>query len=610
MSQPPPAPRTHRTSRTTRILLGVTLVGGLVFLGSTAAVLWQVSKMGEGDVKDASFLKVRLNGQLTEAPPQAGLFINPEDAPPTVTQIAEGIRAAATDDRITGLYLDLDDPNGGWGATGEIRDAISDLRAAGKPCIAYAESYDTKDYWLVSECDRILLAPGGLMAVNGMSTTITYFAGTLEKIGAVADFEHVGDFKSAVEPFQRAEPSEPASEAMNYLLDGLWQDFVADVAKGREVPPERVADWVNHPTLAPDAALASGFIDGLVFRDAVQANITSWNSEGWVASLSAPGPEADREKTAEHFTSLSDWLDVVQDKRSAFGKKIAVVYASGQIVSGRSDGGLFGSDGMLADKSFQEWMRDVRDDESIEAVVLRIDSPGGSGLASDMMWREVQLTKAAGKPVVVSMGDYAASGGYYIAAPADWIVAQEGTLTGSIGVFGGKIALSGTWEKLGMTAHTYKRGEEADLLNPTYTFSEGGRAAFRVFLQDFYDRFLGVVAEGRKKEVGAVHDVAQGRVWTGRQALERGLVDELGGLDEALRKAAELAELEEYGTTSFPRTRTFLELLQEDLEDPESKVTVEIPGLDLRALEDLAVLERVLEGNGVAAMLPARIEIE
>ncbi len=609
MSQPPPAPRTRRTSRTTRILLGITLMGGLIFAASTAAVVWQVSKMGEGDVKEASFLKVRLKGGMSEAPPQAGLFFDPEDAPPTVTEIAEGIRAAATDDRITGLYLDLDDPSGGWGAMGEIRDAIADLRAAGKPCIAYSESYDTKGYWLVSECDRILLAPGGLVAVNGISATITYFAGTLEKIGAVADFEHVGDFKSAVEPFQRAGPSEPASEAMNALLDSLWKDFLADVAKGRETTPERVEAWVNHPTLAPKAALDSGFIDGLVFRDAVQANISGWKDDGWIASLSAPGPEADRELTEEKFTSLSDWLDVVKDKHQAGEKKIAVVFAAGQIVSGRSGGGLFGSDGMLADKTFQEWMRDVRDDEDIAAVVLRVDSPGGSGLASDMMWREVQLTKAAGKHVVVSMGDYAASGGYYIAAPADWIVAQEGTLTGSIGVFGGKIALGGTWEKLGMTAHTYKRGEEADLLSPAQPFSEGGRVAFRGFLQDFYDRFIGVVAEGRKKDPAAVHEIAQGRVWTGRQALERGLVDELGGLDEAVRKAAELADLQEYGTTSFPRTRTFLELLQEDLE-PDRSVSLQVPGLDLTALEDLAILERVLEGSGVAAMIPARIVIE
>jgi protease-4 len=263
----------------------------------------------------------------------------------------------------------------------------------------------------------------------------------------------------------------------------------------------------------------------------------------------------------------------------------------------------------LADKTFRSWMQEIREDEDIHAVVLRVNSPGGSGLAADMMWREIQLTRAAGKPVVVSMGDYAASGGYYIAAPADWVVAQPGTLTGSIGVFGGKLALAGMWEKLGMTEFTYRRGAQSDLFSASAPFSEGGRVAFRSFLQDFYDRFLDVVATGRGMERDAAHAVAQGRVWTGRQAMERGLVDDLGGIELAFAKAAELVELDAYGVTTFPASKTLWDQIADDLEAEAIQPKVAIPGVPWDALADLARLERVLSDSGVAALLPGHWEI-
>jgi len=225
------------------------------------------------------------------------------------------------------------------------------------------------------------------------------------------------------------------------------------------------------------------------------------------------------------------------------------------------------------------------------------------------MWREVMRTQQAGKPVVISMADLAASGGYFISAPSDWIVAQPATITGSIGVFGGKINLSGLYEKMGMTEHVYKRGEQSDLFSATSNFSEDGRTAYRRFLSDFYEVFLGKVAEGRDMERDAVHAVAQGRVWTGQQALERGLVDELGGLDEALTKAGELAGVESYGVARWPERKDFFELLVEDLESGNARVELALPGLDLDALRDLQTLEQVLDG-GVAAMLPVRVRFD
>jgi len=254
-------------------------------------------------------------------------------------------------------------------------------------------------------------------------------------------------------------------------------------------------------------------------------------------------------------------------------------------------------------------MRDAREADDVVAVVIRVNSPGGSGLASDMMWREVVRTREQGKPVVVSMADYAASGGYYIAAPADWIVAEPGTLTGSIGVFGGKMNLAGLYEKAGMTEHTWKRGAEADMFSSTSGFSEAGRATYRQFLEDFYEVFLDRVGSGRGMERDEVHAVAQGRVWTGAQALERGLVDELGGLDEAVRKAAELAQVDDYGTHVLPKRKDFLELLLEDLEGTtNARVQIELPGIDVESVDSVLVLEKVL-ADGVAAFASGLPEV-
>jgi protease-4 len=608
MPNPPPR-RPDRTSRTTRLLLAFTALGAIVFAGSIGVVAWQLSKGSGGSVEEGSWVNIRLSGGLEEGAASA-FTLDPKDAAPTVTEVAGAIRAAAKDDRIKGIFLDIEDPTAGWGSMAEIRDAIVDLRAAEKPCIAYAEQLDTRGYWVASACDRVALAPGGLAMVTGLMTSITYYAGTLEKIGAQADFEHVGDFKSAIEVFQRTGPSEPAAEATNYLLDGLWEPILDGIAQGRGVSREVAAGWVDHPALAPLSAKNAGMVDALAYRDAVKRTLGEATGEGWQAALDAVQAPLDKDDASgPKIVSMSDWLEVSREREAEGDAKIAVVVASGQIVSGDSDDGFFGSRGTLADRPFRKWLAEVRDDDDVKAVVIRVDSPGGSGLASDMMWREIRLLQASGKPVVVSMGNYAASGGYYISAPADWIVAQPTTITGSIGVFGGKIALGGTWEKLGMTEATFKRGAQADLLSGSTKFTDDGRLVFRAFLQDFYDRFLGVVAEGREMDRGAVHEVAQGRVWTGQQALDRKLVDQIGGLDEAEAKAAELAGIEgDFAVVRLPRTKTLFEMLAEDLQPSNARVQIEIPGLDIGPLEDLARLERVLGDGGIAALLPFHLD--
>lgn len=603
-------PRRNRASNTTRVLLFLTLVGAVLFVGMVALTIWIVGSSDTAKVTDGSWLAVELEGAVQDAPKQGGLILDPAEIPPVPTAQAHAIREAATDDRIEGLYLKLAPSTAGWGVRQELRTAIADFRAAGKPCVVYAEVYETSDYYLASVCDRVVIAPGGVTMVSGLSTNITYYSGTFDWLGIDPEFEHVGDFKSAVEPYERAEPSEGAMIAYNSLLDGLWGAFLADVSASRGVTVAELQGLVDRPPMSPQDALDRGLIDAIAFPDQVEAHLADVTADGWAATLSEPFEPLTKEEREDRFTTIRAYAREVAEGDAYKSDKIAVIYAEGPIVSGEASGGLFG-DSMLADGPFREWMREAREDDAVKAVVLRVNSPGGSALASDMMWREVEVMKASGKPVVVSMANYAASGGYYIAAPSDWIVAQPMTLTGSIGVFGGKLAMGGAFGKLGMTEHQFKRGELSDMLSLTQPFSEAGREVFRSYLEDFYQTFLGRVAEGRGKTTEEVHTVAQGRVWTGEQALANGLVDELGGLDVALAKAAELAEVEDYGVLRLPRQKGFVELLLEDMSQaatPTIEIGATLPGAE-RAIRELVILDRILADNGVAAYMPGEIEV-
>lgn len=598
--------KSRRPKQATRILVALTLVGSAVFFGSVGLIAWLVASERSGDVKEGSFLAIELSGEISDAPLVGGLVLEPEKAPPVLTDIAWAIREAKDDGRILGIHLTLTEPIVGWAGYRELRDALAEFREAGKPCVAYSDSYTTGPYYLASACDRVALAPGGLALVNGLATSVTYYAGAFEKIGVQAQMLHVGDFKSAVEPYERTGPSEPASLAMDQMLDSLWAEFVSGVAASRGKTPEELQALVERPPMSAGDALAAGLVDVLVYPDQLRARAHEVGREGWEASLAAAVTDAP-EDVDERYTTLREYLKGVRAAHDDGDAKIAIVYAEGPIVPGELDGGLFGGQ-MLTDRSFAEWFEEIRADDAVKAVVLRVDSPGGSGLASDHMWHAIRSAQADGLPVVVSMGNYAASGGYYIAAPADWIVAHPNTLTGSIGVFGGKLVFGGTYEKLGLSETRWERGSQADLLSLTSPFDEQGREVFQGFLDDFYEQFLGIVAEGRELDRDAVHAVAQGRVWTGEQALERKLVDELGGLDEALAKAAELAGIAEYGVERWPKQKGFFDLLMEDLED-QGAVRVELPGLDTDVLEDALLLRRVLGVAGVAALLPGNLTV-
>ncbi len=591
--KPAPRPRPPRRSGA-RVLLVVMVFGVLTIGAGIAGTVWLAMGDMGGTVTENSFLEVDLTKPVTDAPATGGFVVDPADFPPVLTEVTADIRRAATDDRIKGMYVELSGGVGGWAATEEMRDAILAFKASGKPCYAWSEGYDNKGYYLATACGEIYLAPAGMMVVNGFSVTTEYYLGTFEKLGVHADFEHVGDFKTAVEPLQRSEPSEAAGLAMDQMLDSLYGQLLDGIAKGRNITVDQARSLIDKAPVTPQQALDAKMIDGLKFRDEVRDGM------------------AGKERT-----KVSDYHEGVAPFAS--GKKIAIVHAEGEIIDGESGSSMFGSV-KLGDQTFEEQLEAIRKDDDVVAVVLRVNSPGGSGLASDNMWHQIDLTKAAGKPVVVSMGDYAASGGYYISAGADKIFAEPGTLTGSIGVFGGKINMAGLYQNVGVTMHTWKRGELAGLLDTQTDFNDAERAQFRAFLASFYDQFLGRVATGRKMEKAAVHEVAQGRVWTGAQAKERGLVDEIGGIDQAIASARELANVgpdEKLLIDRYPKRKTFVEQIMEDLdkqnsEAPDMSAAV-VSGVspDLaRSLDRLQLLQEVLGNDGVAAMLPEMIEVK
>jgi len=562
------------------IIAGVTGAGVVMLMDSKPVVLNQ----------EPRWLIASVGSRNAESPGSEGLFVDPAQIPPLVTSVSSAIRHAANDESIHSLLFKINGLSGGWAQAEDLRSALASFREAGKPCTVWGPSFDTKAYLVASACDRVATAPAGITMVTGLNMTQTYYADALEKFGVTANFEHVGDFKSAVEPYERSGPSDDASLATNALLDSLYGSIVSGIANGRQVDQSTVEGWIDNPPLAAAHAEERGLIDERIYEDQVEDTVVG----------------------DDDSINIRRYIDGLGSGWSSNGQ-IAVLYLEGPLVVGTGDSGLF-SDRMIGSLTTTDALEDLRKDPAVDAVVLRVSSPGGSGQASDDIWDAVNRLKEI-KPVVVSMGDYAASGGYYISMNAHHIVAQPTTITGSIGVFGGKMNFSGLFAKAGVTRHQYARGARSDILSSTDDFDDDDRAVFRGFLNHFYTDFIDKAALGRNMSRDDMHAVAQGRVWTGSQALENGLVDSLGTLDDAITKAAELANLgPDYDVERLPKTKDFFEQLMEELAGPPD-VSVQ------RALYDSAIpkvldepirtawlLEHLTAHGPVIAMMPSMIE--
>jgi protease-4 len=524
------------------------------------------------------YLELKLEGAIPEAPPPTDLGPFADRRPPTLHTLVESLDRASADPKVHGVLLRIGLLEAGWGQAQEIREAIRRYRTAShKPAIAYLEFATNKEYYLASACSKVYAAPTALIYVTGLAAEVTFFRGSLDKLGVEAQFEGFGKYKNAPNQFTETGFTDPHREQMNDLVDSLYSQYVEGLAAGRKKSAEEIRTLLNAGPYDGTEALKAGLVDGLLYRDQVESELG--------VARDTPGR----------------YVRGSQKSRFLPRPKVAIVYAVGEIASGSSESGLGGN--VAGSDTVSQGIREARDDESVKAIVLRVDSPGGSGTASEAIWREVEMAKQR-KPVIASMGDLAASGGYYIAMGTDAIVAEPGTITGSIGVFSGKFSLKGLYEKLGVSEELVMRGENSDLLSAYRPWSAEERSRVRLLMSNFYQDFVKRVAQGRGKAKEDVDAIAQGRVWVGSEAVKNGLVDKLGGLDAALALAKQRAHLPagDVELVVLPEGRSFFETLLSRGEEEETRA---IPS----ELASLWTLGRALADPGPVARLPFDLKI-
>ena len=533
------------------VLLVLSLIGLAVVISMASVVLMFFAASRGPSVPSSATLILRPGGDLPEVEPDDvvgqvfGRDVN------TVRGFVEALRKASRDSRVRGVLLrpsTLELPY--WGKVQEMRDAITAFRKSGKKVTAFLEYGGDREYYLASAADRVFLMPTSSLDLTGVASYEMFLRGTFDKIGAYPDFVHIGDYKTAPNQYTQKGFTPAHREMAQSLNRDMYEQLVAGVAEGRKKSEDEVRTLFDRGPFVAAKALEAGLVDELAYKDELDDRVPEL------------GGDSDRRIEGSDYQRISFESAGVRPR-----SRIAVLYIVGTIASGK--GGFDPVNGSIAgSESIVEQIRKIRDDNSIKAIVLRIDSPGGSSVASDVIWRELAITRQdnPSRPIVTSMSDLAASGGYYIAIPADAIVAQPGTLTGSIGIFGGKIVIGGTLGKAGIGTETVTSGANADMYSPFTPFTAPQRAKVEEFMQDFYKGFVGKVAESRKTTPEAIHAVAQGRVWTGRQALAHGLVDRLGGLDTAVALAKERAKIpadEDVQLVVYPERRNFFDALSE-----------------------------------------------
>ena len=566
-------------------VLAVVVLGFLVLI-----VALNLRRPAVSRISSPAVLIFELPATLAEGPPPArSVFMGPRRRSRyTMYDVLRTLRAAAEDDQVSGLVLHVGSLDWGWAKIGEVRDAVTRFRQAGKPVYASLTGGGDREYLLASAAGTVAMTPTAVLQLDGLVATATYFRGAFDKFGVSPNFAHVGRFKSAVEPYTRTGMSPDARADLGALLDGLYGALLDGVGNARGLPRDSVAGLVDDGPFPAVEARQRGLLDTLLYDSEVDS-----------LALRRGGRRLPHVTFARYFAGLS---------APTSGSHVALVVAEGAIVGGRSRQ-LPGQDADLGSETVIEALRQARTRKAIKAVVLRIDSPGGTSQASDDIWREVQRCRAT-KPVIVSMSDVAASGGYYFAVAADSIVASPATLTGSIGIYGGKFNILGLYHKLGLNVETVSRGRHAEMLSPYRDFTPEETRLFERSLQSFYRGFVARVARGRRLSEAAVDSVAEGRVWLGTAARAHGLVDRLGGLETAFAMARARARIpadEDLVVEIFPRVRrSFLERVLEDLfvTDDDSDAELSLPPM-LRAW---ATVDRFPAGEPLAIM-PYRIEV-
>ncbi len=595
------------SSKTAKFLL---IGGGILFvllIVGVIAIALLADTMGRPSVPDNSVLVLNVSGELPDYVPEEPLAkafgINQQQS---FTSLLTQLRKAKVDNRIGGVLLDINFPGIGWGKADELRDAIADLRASGKPVYAYLEIGTNREYYIATAAEKIFVAPPGDIYINGFAAEAMFYKGSLDKLGIEADVIQIGPkYKNAPDRYTRKEMSDGQREVINALLDEYFSRFTTAIAESRKKSVDDVKALIDNAPYTAAQAKSQGLIDDALYREQVD--------EQFKTRLGYKTDDKLRTIRAGQYREIpSDSLGLNK------GERVAVIYASGAINVGRSSSGPVNGE-MVGSDTIVEAVNDAANDKSIKAIVLRVDSPGGSALASDLMWYALENAKAK-KPVVVSMGDVAASGGYYIACNANKIVAQPSTVTGSIGVFLGKPVVKGLYDWLGVTNEYILRGKNAGLFRETEKWTPEERAKMVDQTNSIYfDNFIPKVAKGRGKSVEEANTLGQGRVWTGTQAKANGLIDEFGGLEKAIDIAKQLANLpadKDVKRVILPAPRPLLEslfggeaLAQSREEQTRAAILEALPADVRRSFRYASLFDRMQNGEAMLLM-PFELEIK
>ncbi len=598
-------------------LIIFTVGGALLFVGFIGAIAAMAGDKTP-TVERGSYLVLDLSAAINDAPPVIDFRALGADRTSTLQlrTITRSLRAAAQDDRIAGLFIKGDSPPTGYGpgyaTLKEVRAAINQFKASGKPVKGYLTYATTKNYYIASTADELSLDPYGSILMPGLASQPMFFTGAFEKYGIGVQVTRVGKYKSFVEPFTRKDMSPENREQTQKLLDDLWGNVLSDVAVGRKLRPSDIQSTVDaEGIIRPEAAKAAKLVDRIAYRDQIIDEMKQLTGRG-------NSKESFKQISLTEYSKVAKDLPVVARKTEKEGAKpvrvdshsgrIAVVYAEGDIVDGEGN-----EPGEIGGTRFARELRRLRQDNGVKAIVLRVNSPGGTASASEAIQREVRLTKKV-KPVIISMGTYAASGGYWIAAYGDRIFAEPTTVTGSIGIFGIQFDVKKLANDFGFTFDSVKTGKFADSLTITRPKTPEEMAVFQRMVDWAYGEFIAKVAEGRNLKRDFVEEIAQGRVWSGKEAKKLGLVDELGGLDSAIRYAAMRTGLgSNYRLVEYPKKKEFTEALQDLIEkmEPNNARASGIGGqIEARFEAEMKLLQSFNDPQGLYARLPENLMIQ
>ena len=559
--------------------LGAILAAGLLITLSIFLLIGISASMSQPTAfspSSNSVLKIALNGALSDQKtdnPYA-MLLGEEDTELSLKDILKAIKEAKNSDNIKGIYIEAGNLSAGSSSIDAIRRAITDFKESGKFVVAYGDQYTQGSYYLASVADKVYINPQGALLLTGMSSQTMFYKGLLNKLGVEMLIFKVGTYKGAVEPFMLDKLSDANREQISSYMNGIWDNITADIAKSRKITVEDVNHYADQgfAIALPEKALECGLVDELKYKP---------EAEEYVKELAG--------QTDKKLKTVG--VDKVRNIKSKEGKsknKIAVLYAEGEITEAVTS--PYSMDKSITEKVAKELIK-LKEDESIKAVVLRVNSPGGSAFTSEQIWKQVLELKKV-KPIVVSMGDVAASGGYYISCAANKIVAEPNTLTGSIGIFGMFPNMTGLFNKVALTTDVVKTNTYADLGDVSRPMREDEKALIQSRIESGYDTFITRCADGRGMTKAATDSIGQGRVWTGEQAIEKGLVDELGGIEKAIAVAAKLADLKDYKLVEVSGSKDFLkDLFEKQLDEVKLNVVKQLMGEDFEYFKTLNLIK-------------------